>query len=78
MEDYICCPHQTEWVAGEQNGMTIIQFFKYILGGWRKVTRVAIQGRQDSDQWVKSFSLYYGYDSVSFQDYTEEGVKKSK
>ena len=78
MEDHISCPHQTERVAGEQNGMIIIHFFKYILGGWRKVTRVAIQGRQDSNQWVKSFSLSYGYDSVSFQDYTEEGVKKSK
>ena len=52
------------------------QFFQVHFGGWRKVTRVAIQGRQDEDQWVKSFSLSYGYDSVLFQDYTEEGVKK--
>ena len=51
-------------------------FFQVHFGGWRKVTRVAIQGRQDQDQWVESFSLSYGYDSVSFQDYKEEGVKK--
>ena len=52
------------------------QFFQVHFGDWRKVTRVAIQGRQDADQWVKSFSLSYGYDSVFFQDYTEEEVKK--
>ena len=51
-------------------------FFQVHFGDWRKVTRVAIQGRQDKDQWVESFSLSYGYDSVFFQDYTEEGVKK--
>ena len=52
------------------------QFFQVRFDDWRKVTRVAIQGRQDYDQWVKSFSLSYGYDSMSFQNYTEEGVKK--
>jgi len=52
------------------------QFFQAHFGGWRKVTRVAIQGRQDKDQWVKSFSLSYGYDSVFFQDYKEEELKK--
>ena len=52
------------------------QYFQVHFGDWRKVTRVAIQGRQDSDQWVKSFSLSYGYDSASFQDYTEGEVKK--
>lgn len=51
-------------------------FFQVQFGSWSKVTRVAIQGRQDSDQWVKSFSLSYGYDSVFFQDYTEGEVKK--
>lgn len=50
--------------------------FQVHFGSWRKVTRVAIQGRQDSDQWVESFSLSYGYDSMSFQDYREQGVKK--
>ena len=52
------------------------QFFQVHFGDWRKVTRVAIQGRQDADQWVKSFSLSYGYDSSVFQEYTEEEVKK--
>ena len=52
------------------------QFFQVHFGDWRKLTRVAIQGRQDYDQWVKSFSLSYGYDSLFFQDYTEGEVKK--
>ena len=52
------------------------QFFQVNFGDWRNVTRVAIQGRQDADQWVESFSLSYGYDSVYFQDYEEEGKKK--
>ena len=61
------------WVArwGDNN-----PFFQVHFGGWRKVTRVAIQGRQGQDQWITRFSLSYGYDSVSFQDNKEEGVKK--
>ena len=52
------------------------QFLQVYFGGWRKVTRVAIQGGEDGDQWVKEFSLSYGNDSVFFQDYTEDEVKK--
>ena len=61
------------WVAGRNDKA---QFFQVHFGGWRKVTRVAVQGRQDQDQWVASFSLSYGYDSVFFYDYTEEEAKK--
>ena len=52
------------------------QFFQVHFGGWRKVTRVTIQGREDEDQWVEEFSLSYGYDSVFFQDYTEDDANK--
>ncbi len=61
------------WVARQHDEN---QFLQVNFGDWRKVTRVAIQGRQDFDQWVKSFSLSYGYDSVIFEDYKEESVKK--
>jgi len=61
------------WAAGRDDNN---QFFQVHFGDWRKVARVAIQGREDRNQWVKSFSLSYGYDSVSFQDYKEEGLKK--
>ena len=61
------------WVArwNDQN-----PFFQVHFGNWRKVTRVATQGRQDQDQWVNRFSLSYGQDAGFFQAYTEEGVKK--
>ena len=52
------------------------KFLQVHFSDWRKVTRVAIQGRQDYDQWVESFSLSYGYDSVFFEDYKEDGVKR--
>ena len=61
------------WVANWNDNNS---FFQVHFGSWRKVTRVAMQGRQDFDQWVESFSLSYGYDSMSFQDYKEKGVKK--
>ena len=51
-------------------------FLQVNFGDWRKVTRVAIQGQEDEDQWVESFSLSYGYDSVVFDDYKEDGVRK--
>ena len=51
------------------------QFLQVNFGDWKKVTRVTIQGRQDADQWVKSFSLSYGYDPVFFQSYKENGTK---
>ena len=60
------------WVA-ERNDKN--PFLRVNFKDWRKVTRVAIQGRQDDDEWVKSFSLSYGYDSVFFEDYKEDGVK---
>ncbi|KAL9955596.1 hypothetical protein ACROYT_G036938 [Oculina patagonica] len=61
------------WVAKTND---VFQFLQVNFGDWTKVTRVAIQGRQVADQWVKSFSLSYGYDPVFFKDYKEDGVKK--
>jgi len=54
----------------------VFQYLQINFGDWRKVTRVAIQGRQDTDQWVTSFSLSYGYDAVFFKDYNENKAKK--
>ena len=61
------------WVAQWNDNNPFLQVH---FSDWRKVTRVAIQGRQDADQWVESFSLSYGYDSVFFEDYKEDGVKR--
>ena len=54
----------------------VFQYLQINFGDWTKVTRVAIQGRQDANQWVKSYSLSYGYDAAFFKYYYEDGEKK--
>ena len=61
------------WVAKKSDAF---QYLQVDFGDLRKVTRVAIQGRQDLDQWVKRFSLSYGNDSMSFKYYNEDNKKK--
>lgn len=61
------------WIAKKNDAF---QFLQANFGDWRKVTRVAIQGRSDAEQWVKRFSLSYGYDEVFFKAYLEDGVQK--
>ena len=38
-----------------------------------KVTRVATQGRNKKNQWVKEYKLQYGNDTVNMQDYMKRG-----
>ena len=61
------------WAAGANNQM---QWLQTDFGGWRKVTAVLTQGRQDSNQWVKSYSLTYSYDGVFFKTVTDEHGSK--
>ena len=61
------------WSASKND---VFQYLQINFGDWTKVSRVAIQGRSDADQWVKSFSISYGYDPVFFKDYKEDGSKK--
>ena len=42
----------------------------------KKVVAVAIQGRQDFNQWVKLFSLSYSVDGVYFAKYKKNGRTK--
>ena len=53
----------------------VFQYLQINFGDWTKVTRVVIQGRQDANQWVTSFSLSYGDDDVFFKTY-KSGTKK--
>ena len=53
----------------------VFQYLQVNFGNWAKITRVATQGRQDYDYWVKSFSLSYGADDVFFKTY-KSGTKK--
>ena len=61
------------WIAKRND---IFQYLQINFGDWTKVSRIAIQGRQDAEQWVKSFSISYSYDAVFFKDYNENGAKK--
>ena len=61
------------WAAQRND---VYQYLQVNFGDWTKVSRVAIQGRSDANQWVKSFSLSYGYDHVFFKDYKEDGSRK--
>ena len=61
------------WVARTND---VFQYLQVNFGDWTKVTRVVIQGRQDADQWVTSFSLSYGADDVFFKTYGKGGTKK--
>ena len=63
------------WLA---NRLDVYQYLQVNFGDWTKISHVATQGRNDADQWVKSFSLSYGYDSVFFRIYKEDNKKKVK
>lgn len=63
------------WLASR---LDVYQYLQVNFGDWTKISRVATQGRNDADQWVTSFSLSYGYDSVFFRIYKEDNKKKVK
>lgn len=50
-----------QWIQAELNDLS-------------KVTRIATQGRQEHDQWVKSYALQYSTDGTSFKTYDEGQV----
>ena len=62
------------WAAGANN---LNQWFEVDFGGWRKITAVETQGRQDSNQWVKTYSLSFSYEGVFYETVNNEhGLKK--
>ena len=61
------------WAVSANNEF---QYYEVSFGDWTKVTKVATQGRQDGNWWVKSYSLSYSYDGVFFEDYKEDNVVK--
>jgi len=52
------------------------QWLQIDLGTPTTVTRVATQGRQDSSQWVTSYSLSYSLTGSYWVQYTVRGKKK--
>ena len=64
------------WSTRENNAN---QWLQIDLGSeYRKVTRVATQGRNDYPQWVTKYKLQYSYDGVHFQYYREKGQTVNK
>ncbi|XP_022778337.1 uncharacterized protein LOC111319871 [Stylophora pistillata] len=61
------------WAAGANN---LLQWLQVDFGDWRKITAVATQGRQDSNQWVKLYSLSFSYDSVFWEVVNNEHGSK--
>lgn len=50
------------------------QWLQIDFGELVRVTKVATQGRQDSDQWVTKFSLSYSMDGMHWAAYKENSV----
>ena len=64
------------WAAGANN---LMQWLQVNFGSWTKVSAVATQGRQDSNQWVKTYSVSFSYDGVFYETVNDEhGSKKVK
>ena len=41
--------------------------------GWKhNISHVATQGREDRDEWVKSYTLSYSQDDVTFVEYSDQ------
>ena len=41
-----------------------------------RIRGIGTQGRQDSNQWVKSFTLSYGMNGMDFTQYKDKGRVK--
>ena len=61
------------WVAKKND---VNQWLQIDLGTPTTVTKVATQGRQDSDQWITSYSLPYSLAGSFWVQYTVRGKKK--
>jgi len=59
------------WTARETNGE---QWLQVDLGSqFTRVTGVATQGREDSDNWVTKYKLQYSNETTQFQYYKGQG-----
>ena len=62
--------HRWSWSARTRNHKQYLQIY---LGIPRRVRGVATQGRQDANQWVKSYSVSYSLKGNRFVPYKENG-----
>ena len=61
------------WIPSVQNHN---QWLQVDFGVETQVTRIATQGRQDADQWVKEYTLRYSTDGFYFQQYQPSGFTR--
>ena len=62
------------WAAAANNDN---QWFQVDFGSWTKVRAISTQGRQDSAQWVKSYTVSFSSDTVFHQTANDNnGLKK--
>ncbi|XP_022807914.1 lactadherin-like [Stylophora pistillata] len=59
------------WSAGANDGK---QWLQIDFGELVRVTKVASQGRQDSNQWVTKYTLSYSVDGMHWAEYKENSV----
>ena len=59
------------WSAKANDGK---QWLQIDFGELVQVTKVATQGRQDSDQWVTKYTLSYSLDGMHWAEYKENSV----
>lgn len=57
------------WAAGTNNEF---QWLQIDCGSWTKISAVATQGRQDADQYVKTYTLSFSYDEVFWETVKNE------
>lgn len=61
-------PHMGAWSSKTNDAH---QWIKVDLGRMIRITSIATQGRQDFDQWVVSYILYYSLDGNTFTPYNK-------
>ena len=61
------------WIAQKQDHS---QWLQADFGVETDVTRIATQGRQDANEWVKKFTLRYSTDGSYFKQYQPSGYTK--
>ena len=70
---YVESNRRGAWVAAKKDHN---QWLQVDFGVETLVTRIATQGRQDADQWVKEYTLRYSTDGFYFQQYQPSGFTK--
>lgn len=69
-EQYALLSAGTSWTAKTSD---FDQNLVIDLGDVKNITRIEIQGRPHSTEYVTEFSISYGYNGLDYQDFKEPG-----